>query len=67
MVIFLVRFRSAKEAELNEKKAKDRGEKLPEEERYVFYPSIKDTPLAIGLTLTASLLELRSWTDFTSS
>ena len=27
------RFRSAKEAELNEKKAKDRGEKLPEEER----------------------------------
>jgi len=28
------RFRSAKEAELNEKKAKDRGETLPEEERF---------------------------------
>ena len=36
----IARFRSAKEAELNEKKAKDRGEKLPEEERYVFYPCI---------------------------
>ena len=28
------RFRSAKEAEMNEKKARDRGEDLPKEDRY---------------------------------
>ena len=65
-----VRFRSAKEAELNEKKAKDRGEKLPEEERLnTFYSVVFSCSLhpASGSTLIASHLERRSWTGSTSS
>ena len=65
------RFRSAKEAELNEKKAKDRGEKLPEEERLNIFHSVVFSfsflHLASGSTPIVSHLERRSWTGSTSS
>ena len=56
------RFRSAKEAELNEKKAKDRGETLPEEERFDSNCITPGTPFMVrdplGPTSSLSSLSL---------
>ena len=44
-----MRFRSAKEAEINEKKARDRGEKLPDEVRFNFNSITPSTPFMVRL------------------